>query len=78
MTPEIWQNIRDGDAVAMKALYQQCYQSLYAYGFRVLPDKDKIKDCLHEVFCEIWQRRAKLGEVVNVEAYLKIVCAINC
>lgn len=76
MTPEIWQKIREGDAAAMKALYQQSYQELYAYGFRVVADKDKIKDCLHEVFCEIWQRRDNIGEVISVIAYLK-TCVRN-
>ncbi len=71
MTPEIWQNIRNGDAAAMRTLYQGCYQELYAFGFRILADKDKIKDCLHEVFCEIWQKRASIGEVTHVKAYLK-------
>lgn len=76
MTPQIWHKIREGDATAMKALYQQCYQELYAYGFRMVADKDKIKDCLHEVFCEIWQKRESLGEVLNVKAYLK-TCVRN-
>lgn len=76
MNPEIWQRIRNGDAAAMRSLYQDCYQELYAFGFRMLADKDKIKDCLHEVFCEIWQIRDTIGEVTHIKAYLK-VCLRN-
>lgn len=76
MDPKIWQNIRNGDAAAMRILYQECYQELYAFGFRILADKDKIKDCLHEIFCDIWQKRAQIGEVNNIKAYLK-TCVRN-
>lgn len=76
MSPEIWQNIRNGDADAMKSLYQGCYQELFAFGFRMIADKDKVKDCLHEIFCDIWQRRAQIGEVNNPKAYLK-TCVRN-
>lgn len=71
MNSDTWQNIRNGDPDAMKILYQDCYQELYAFGFRMLADKDKVKDCLHEIFCEIWQKRANISEVNHVKAYLK-------
>lgn len=76
MTPEIWQSIQNGDATAMRTLYQGCYQELYAFGFRMLADKDKVKDCLHEVFCEIWQKRSTIGEIIHIKAYLK-TCVRN-
>jgi len=76
MNSEIWQNIRNGDADAMKILYQGCYQELFAFGFKMVADKDQIKDCLHEIFCDIWQKRRQIGEVINVKAYLK-TCVRN-
>jgi len=76
MDSEIWQNIRNGDSSAMRTLYQGCYQDLYAFGFRMLPDKDKIKDCLHEIFSEIWQKRENIGDVKHIKAYLK-ACVRN-
>lgn len=76
MDPKIWQNIRNGDALAMKTLYQECYQELFAFGFKMVADKDKIKDCLHEIFCDIWQKRSQIGEVNHLKAYLK-TCVRN-
>lgn len=76
MTPEIWQQIREGDSNAMNSLYQTCYQELFAFGFKLLPDKDKVKDTLHELFCDIWQRRGEIGQVMHVKAYLK-TCVRN-
>lgn len=76
MDPDIWRNIRKGDADAMKTLYQQSFQELYAYGFRIIADKDLVKDCLHEVFCEIWLKRKTITEVVYIKSYLK-TCVRN-
>ena len=67
----LWHNIREGDSGAMKILYQDCYQELYAYGFRMLADKELIQDVLHEIFTNIWINRKNLSEVSHVEAYLK-------
>ena len=71
MDSKLWQDIRNGDANAMKLLYQNSYQERYAYGFKIIADKDKVKDCLHEVFSDIWQKRSRIGEVSQVKAYLK-------
>jgi RNA polymerase sigma factor (sigma-70 family) len=71
MDPDIWRNIRDGDADAMRVLYQECFHDLYVYGMRMIPDKQLVQDCLHEVFCEIWLKRNTLSTVVYIRSYLK-------
>ena len=71
MDPKIWDNIKKGDSAAMKTLYQSCFQELYVFGFRVTADKEKVKDAIHEMFCEIWQKRTSLADVTNIKAYLK-------
>lgn len=71
MESEIWETIRKGDSEAMKTLYKSCYHELYAFGFRVSSDKEQVKDNIHEIFCELWQKRATLSHVTNVKAYLK-------
>lgn len=76
MSADLWQQIRGGDTGAMKTLYQEYYQELYTYGFRIIADKDKVKDCLHEVFCELWLKRESIHEVVYVRSYLK-TCVRN-
>lgn len=76
MPENVWKAIQDGDHGAMKNLYKDCYQDLYAYGFRILPDKEKIKDCLNEIFCEMWENRNKIGDIEYIKAYLK-TCVRN-
>jgi len=76
MEGNIWHHIQNGDTEAMKILYKNCYQELYAYAFKMLPDKEKIKDCLHEIFCQIWEDRKKIGDITNIKAYL-VTCVRN-
>ena len=72
MHTDLWDKIRMGDTSAMQALYQACYQQLYVYGFRLIADKEKTKDNIHELFCELWEKRNSLHAVNHVTAYLKI------
>lgn len=76
MQNNIWKEIQNSNPEAMKTLYNECYQDLYGYAFRILPERDSIKDCLHEIFCEIWAKRNIIGEIENIKAYLKI-CVRN-
>src|SRR6476661_5385357 len=71
MDSDNWKGIRSGDSKAMMAVYKDCYQELYAFGFRICNNKEQIKDSIHEMFCEIWQKRHSLSEVSHVKAYLK-------
>lgn len=72
MYTELWDKIRIGDTLAMKTLYQVCYQQLYVYGFKLIADKEKTKDGIHELFCELWEKRNSLQQVNHAPAYLKI------
>ncbi|MBB6612642.1 sigma-70 family RNA polymerase sigma factor [Pontibacter sp. Tf4] len=51
-------------------LYQNQYQQLYAFGCRVHADREVVKDCIHEMFCEIWNGRHRVQSVSNSRSYL--------
>lgn len=69
--PKIWAEIRKGNADSFKVVYQNCYKELYAFGFRVCGNKEQVKDSIHEMFCEIWDKKHQLAEVKNIPSYLK-------
>ncbi|QIP17758.1 sigma-70 family RNA polymerase sigma factor [Spirosoma aureum] len=46
------------------------YRKLYNYGARFSQDKDFVRDCLQELFMELWERRARLSKVQHVKPYL--------
>jgi len=51
-------------------LYDFHYQSLFTFGCRINADKEIVKDCIHEVFCELWENRFDLPEVKQEKSYL--------
>ncbi len=59
-----------GNPDAFLALYESHYQSLFSYGFSLSADREMIKDCIQEMFMEIWKTRMRLNKVKNIRSYL--------
>lgn len=67
---QVWDQFRLGDQNAFTTLYQYFVQPLYAYSLGVTNDKELIKDCLHDLFVELWKNHATLGPTTSVKFYL--------
>ncbi|MFA6083867.1 RNA polymerase sigma factor [Mucilaginibacter sp.] len=67
---ELWKLFREGDSLAYTKLVETYSRSLYDYGYRIVPDKDFIKDCLQDVFMELWNRRIRINDTASVKNYL--------
>lgn len=66
-----WGRMVDGDKEAFMALYKSHYQSLFCYGFSLSTNRELTKDCIQELFIEMWNTRPSLNkEVKNVKSYL--------
>ncbi|WP_316734654.1 sigma-70 family RNA polymerase sigma factor [Pedobacter aquatilis] len=65
-----WHKIKLGDKAAFMEMYDSHYQVLYAFGLRVRQERELVKDAIHEMFCEVWENREKLPDVLNEKAYL--------
>ena len=60
-----------GDQNAFLTIYQNHYQALFSYGFSITTDRELTKDCIQELFLEIWKTRITLNkEVGNIRSYL--------
>ncbi|WP_128546364.1 RNA polymerase sigma factor [Larkinella soli] len=68
----LWQAFRLGDRKAFAALLDQYYALLLRYGLRLCPDRDLVKDCLHDLFVDLWNQRERLDAVRSIRAYLLI------
>jgi len=68
---ESWIAIKNGDKEAFTEMYKAYYQFLFVTGFRKYANKELVKDCVHEMFLELWNRRKLLPEVQHVGFYLK-------
>lgn len=68
----MWLRFRAGDPSAFNQLAERYYKALYNYATKFSKDPDFIRDCLQELFLELWHRRAHLAEAANVKVYLLI------
>ena len=66
----LWQRFRTGDTVAFDQLVHRHFQSLYRYGVRLDADDEYVKDCIQDVFVELWQRQKTVNETEFVKFYL--------
>jgi RNA polymerase sigma factor (sigma-70 family) len=66
-----WGRMAGGDKNAFLALYESHYKALFSYGFSLSTDRELTKDCIQEVFLEMWNSRLSLSkDVKNVQSYL--------
>ncbi|SDH14135.1 RNA polymerase sigma factor, sigma-70 family [Dyadobacter soli] len=65
-----WQQFCAGDKSAFGELTELNYAALYHYGTRFTPDRDLIKDCLQDLFLEIWEKRETLSYIAAIKPYL--------
>lgn len=74
----LWKHMREkGSAKAFEELYDRYFPVLYAYGMQFCANRAVVKDCLQDLFVDIYQRRTCLHEVRKVKQYL-FVSFRNC
>lgn len=66
----LWNNLRAGNEKAFSSLFEKHYAHLVRYGNSLSPFAEKVKDCVQDVFTDIWIYRETLGDSVVVKAYL--------
>ena len=66
----IWSTFKKGDKQAYAILYQRHFKMLFIYGTKIAEDRDLVKDCIHDVFIELWKNKENLSAPKSVKAYL--------
>ncbi|MDX1585340.1 MAG: sigma-70 family RNA polymerase sigma factor [Balneolaceae bacterium] len=66
----LWKELQSGQKEALSTLFERFYDSLYGYGYRIIPEDDRIKDSIQETFLQLWKYRNNLSSVNSVRAYL--------
>ena len=66
----LWNQLRSGDEEAFSSLFERYYSMLVNYGKTLMTGEDRVKDCVQDVFVDIWTYRYKLNEAMVVKAYL--------
>jgi RNA polymerase sigma-70 factor (ECF subfamily) len=71
MKTDLWSSMIGGNPDSFLAIYENHYQSLFSYGFSLTANREMTKDCIQELFTEIWKTRDSLNKKVsNVRSYL--------
>jgi RNA polymerase sigma factor (sigma-70 family) len=67
---QLWIQMKGGSEYALNKLIKLYFKVLLNYGYKFVKDEDFMKDCVQEVFIEVWKKREKLVVPDNVKAYL--------
>ncbi len=65
-----WHLMKLGDSAAFEHIYQQHVQSLFRYGFSILPNEVVVMDLIHDLFSNIWRTRSRLSDTNSIKFYL--------
>lgn len=65
-----WKDFKKGNEASFHKLYEAYAPVMYRYGCKLSKDKDLVKDCLQQVFFNIWKRKEHLGDPACVKNYL--------
>ena len=68
---ENWLLMTGGDRNAFLSIYECHYNALFSYGFSLCANTETTKDCIQEMFLEIWVKRDTINaDVENIRSYL--------
>lgn len=66
----LWQQLKQGSELALGKLIHRYFNPLLNYGCKFVRDEAFVKDCVQEVFIQIWNRRDRISTPDSVRAYL--------
>ena len=65
-----WHQLMEGDRRGLEGLYVLFSRELFRYGMAVQPDRTLVKDCIQELFIDLWKYRKSIKGTDNVKKYL--------
>lgn len=66
----LWFLLIKGDQKALEVLYQKYYSTLFNYGLKCSTDRELIKDCIQDLFINLYQNTHIKHTDVTVRSYL--------
>jgi RNA polymerase sigma factor (sigma-70 family) len=67
---ELWLSFKNGSESAFERIYLSNIDALESYGRQIVPNQDLVEDTIQELFVNIWNKRANLGDVSSIKGYL--------
>jgi len=69
---KVWKAFQNGDREAFGILYHRYFSFLIQCSQRISNDHELAKDCIHDLFVEMWNKKINLGMPRSVRAYFYI------
>ncbi|MEM9143864.1 MAG: sigma-70 family RNA polymerase sigma factor [Bacteroidota bacterium] len=66
----IWARFKKGDKGAFELVYRLCIDDMYAYGLKLNPNKELVKDCIQQVFVDVYEHRNGVSNPKNIKFYI--------
>jgi RNA polymerase sigma factor (sigma-70 family) len=66
----LWRQFKEGNKQALGQMAGEYYRVLFNYGTRFSKDTEFIRDCIQEVFSNLWERREFISIPLSVKSYL--------
>jgi RNA polymerase sigma factor (sigma-70 family) len=68
----IWDSLRNNNKQALAAIYYRYFKILLQKGLQISGERELVKDCIHDLFLEIWINKVNLTTPLSVRAYLTV------
>ena len=68
----LWQKFLLGDDKSFDRLYDKFVRILFLYGLQFTYDRELVKDCIQDVFLQVFKTRTQLYHVKNVGVFLHV------
>lgn len=68
----LWKELVEGNDQALGQLMHLHFKGLLNYGFKFIKDEAFVKDCIQDVFIDLWHARTRVAEPAHVKAYLLV------
>ncbi|WP_044237465.1 RNA polymerase sigma factor [Flexithrix dorotheae] len=66
----LWQRFQSGDEDAFFEIYQENHALLFNYAIRLSSNEELSRDCIHDMYLELWEKKGKLKSLENFKPYL--------
>ncbi|WP_373494823.1 RNA polymerase sigma factor [Aquiflexum sp.] len=67
---QYWDLLKNGEKDGLEGIYKMFSQELFRHGMAIKPNRSFIKDCIQELFIDLWKYRNNLKTTDNIKLYL--------
>lgn len=67
---QLWKRIKAGESQAFHELYMQFADMLFSFGLVYSKDQELVKDCIHDLFFDLFKYRKNLSDNDHIRNYL--------